>query len=155
MIPGYETPKLTLCGLSTQARVVDVVDGDSLTVVVPCFGTFYKFSLRIDGIDACELRSTHEKNKILAMSAKAAVFHMITGQVTDIDNLKIRDFLQKNYTVVYLTCKDFDKYGRLLAQVKTSFGDDVACRLITEKLVTAYCGGKKLSEEEQLVALGC
>lgn len=152
MIPGIKTPKFSLCGVNESVRVVDVYDGDSLMIVMPCFGEYVRFPLRIDGIDTCELNSTACKTKQLALDAKAMVFKLITGQ-TLTAGIKIRDYLDQNYTLVTIGCKDFDKYGRLLAHVTTRNGDDLAAKLIECKLATAYHGGKKLSEDEQIAVL--
>jgi endonuclease YncB( thermonuclease family) len=86
------------------------------------------------------------------MAAKAMVFYLCTGRMYT-DGLKIRDYLEQEYTCVRLVCKNFDKYGRLLAQVTTASGQDVACELVQKKLATVYNGGKKMTDEAQLDAL--
>ena len=150
----------SLTGITTWARVVDLYDGDTLTCVVPLHNCFYKFQVRLMGIDTCEMHSKNEKNKVLANQAKKELLELITGKT---DLLKIcpnrnclRNYFDNNVHLVYIECEDFDKYGRLLAKV---YKDDskqhlsVNEILVSLKLAYPYLGQHKLSESEQLLHL--
>jgi endonuclease YncB( thermonuclease family) len=150
MIPGIKTPRLSLCGFTSTARVVDVHDGDTITLVIPIFESHFKFSTRINGIDTCEL---HGSNAGLALAAKARVFQLLAGTELTPD-VKIKDYFENNYTTVIVVCADFDKYGRLLAGVVSASGVDIAKTLVLEKLATPYSGGTKLNESIQATILG-
>lgn len=146
---SHNTPAFTLSGTHCFARVVDVHDGDTLKVIMPVFGDhYYKFNVRLFGVDACELRSKCEANRVLAMEARSRLTELITG------NPDTSDFDAEPY-VVYLRCANFDKYGRLLANVfsdttcDTSFSDI----LINEGLVYSYGGKTKKTEAQQLAVL--
>ena len=52
-----DTPIFTMNGMKTFARVVNVIDGDTLSLVIPLFDKYFKFSVRIYGIDTCEIHS--------------------------------------------------------------------------------------------------
>jgi endonuclease YncB( thermonuclease family) len=148
------TPEFTLSGKFLPGRLVDVTDGDSIVVVLPIFDNYYKYHVRINGIDTCEMKSKNEKNKKLALTARCEVLKLVTNQEYNINISKadVKDALNKNIYIVYLQCKDFDKYGRLLADV---FIDNkmivsISKHLIDKKLAYVYTGDTKLTEEQQI-----
>jgi endonuclease YncB( thermonuclease family) len=55
--------------------------------------------------------------------------------------------------IVFIKCYEFDKYGRLLADVYINYNDinskSISEILLNENLAYKYDGGKKLSEDEQ------
>lgn len=150
------TTTFSLKGTECYGRVVQIHDGDTITVIIPLFDTnkFYKFSVRLSGIDTCEVSSTTEENKILAIKAKNRLIELVTSTTTATD---IKSYLQNNITLVYLKCLDFDKYGRLLATVYKNNNNDVEISfsdiLIKEKLGYCYTGKKKLTELDQVELL--
>lgn len=155
------TPYFSLNGKKMYGRVVNVYDGDTITVVLNIFDGFYKFSVRLNGIDTCELKSKNEKNKELACFARSRLISLITNKdISETTLLKdrkmINNFLNKNVYCVWIECLDFDKYGRLLANVfsieKTS-SESFSNILLKEKLAYKYTGETKLTEEEQLFTL--
>jgi endonuclease YncB( thermonuclease family) len=150
---GGRTPVFTLKSTATWARVVSQHDADTLTAVFSVFGTYYKFPIRLFGIDACEMTARNSSNKALALRARDRLFQLVTGRRPS-PGWKKQDFeayFEERVCVVWLECCDFDKYGRLLAHVypaencERSFSDV----LVDEKLAYAYQGGAKLLEEEQ------
>ena len=54
---GGSTPELSITGLKTYGRVVDIYDGDTIKIILPAFGSYYKFTTRLNYIDTCEIRS--------------------------------------------------------------------------------------------------
>jgi endonuclease YncB( thermonuclease family) len=152
---GGNTPAFSLDGVQTWVRVVDIYDGDTLTVVIPCFGGFYKFSVRMGGIDTCEIRSKLKANKDKAYAARDRVIQCITKNERKLMTKKeIQQLLDSNVYLVWAQCKEFDKYGRLLANIYVEQGGETLSDiLIREKLAYAYEGDTKLTEEEQLVKL--
>jgi endonuclease YncB( thermonuclease family) len=145
------SPQWTLSGLDTLARVVSIYDGDTLMAVVPCAGGFFRFSVRLDGIDTCEMNSAAAANRNIARLARDRLGQMITNTDFGWD-----DVLERDVCLVRLKCGGFDKYGRLLASVfsagtqKKSYNDV----LVEERLAYVYNGGTKLAEEEQMRVLG-
>jgi endonuclease YncB( thermonuclease family) len=147
VMPGKSTRIFTLDGLDTIARVVSVYDGDTLNVVMPFAGTFYQFVVRLDGIDACELKATNEENKQLAKQARTRLITLISPEST---------CFETSECLVRVQCGKFDKYGRLLAKVYGITGNLSACYndvLVTERLAYVYKGKKKLDEAGQIAAL--
>lgn len=151
-----KTPFFTLSGLKTPARVVNVVDGDTLTLIIPVFDNYYKFYTRISGIDTCEIHSKDEKIKELGLKAKYRVIELLLSppkklsEIIGITNKQIVDMFDKDICIINIECGDFDKYGRLLADVFTKDGSkSIASILLEEKLAYKYDGKTKLKEDEQ------
>jgi len=62
---SIHTPEFTLNGLNTKGRLVNIIDGDSVSIVLPVFNNFYKYNIRLSGIDTCEMRSKMKNVEIL------------------------------------------------------------------------------------------
>jgi endonuclease YncB( thermonuclease family) len=148
-----KTPEFTLNGTCTNGRLVDIIDGDSLSIILPVFDNYYRYSVRINGIDTCELKSKNQENKTLALQARSCLLKLVTGKdySTTLSRQEIKQILNENVFVVYLKCLDFDKYGRLLAEIYT-IGSHVCFsqHLLDNKLAYRYTGQTKLTETEQL-----
>lgn len=155
-----KTPYFKLIGLKGYCRILDIYDGDTLTIVLKIFNSQYcKFNVRLSGIDTCEMRSTNNETKNKAKKARNRLFELITGH--NFNNFEfetkkeIKDYFDNNISLVWIECGDFDKYGRLLGKLfknkdqKISFSEI----LINENLAYEYNGEKKLTEEEQLLLL--
>jgi endonuclease YncB( thermonuclease family) len=151
------TPEFTLKDICLHGRLVDIIDGDSLIVILPIFDSFYKYHVRINGIDTCEMKSKSEQNKRLALRARSELLNLITNQNFgyDIDRKTIQEKLNDDVYIIYLECGDFDKYGRLLANVYVDNSKEVcfADHLVDVKLAYRYTGDTKLSEQQQLEIL--
>lgn len=146
---GFNTPAFTLNRLETDARVVDCYDSDTITLVFPVFGEYFKFSCRIYGIDGCEIRG---ENKDLAQRAKNRLLQLCGVEDLDLDSVYSRSVVRKiladNIYLVQIKCREHDKYGRVLVDVFKN-GQLLSNVLLEEKLVYKYEGGTKLTEEEQ------
>ena len=107
------------------AKVVKVYDGDTITVGAPLAmnGTtqYYKFRVRLRGIDCPELRTRDFDEKRQAEDAR--------------DMLKDR-ILEE---VVHLHDVSVDKYGRLLATVLHR-GEDVSAWMLARGAAVPYDG---------------
>jgi endonuclease YncB( thermonuclease family) len=166
MLQGYgiNTPPLSLQGVHTWARVVSVYDADTMTVVLPVFGTVFKVNIRLQGIDCCEIKSKNKENKERAVRARNRVLQYIGVLPFDEASLdsamtkaQIQNILSQTVFLVWLECGEMDKYGRVLANAYSSPGaEQTACfseRLINERFAYRYDGGTKLSEDQQASAL--
>ena len=121
-------------GQEKEAKVVDVYDGDTIKVVFPVQGKLYKFNCRIQHVDTPEIRTRNKLEKKYG--------------------LKVRDHLREKILgkIVNIVCDDFDKYGRLLIDIK------IENTLISEWLIAndyafEYDGGTKKSWETYLTSL--
>jgi len=113
----------TLAGPYT-ATVERVIDGDTLAVRVPVWiGQELRVLVRVRGIDAPERKSRCAAERQLAKRASTYLAAMISGGP------------------VRLSAISGGKYfGRVLADVTTADGDDVARRLLGRELVRPYRG---------------
>jgi endonuclease YncB( thermonuclease family) len=104
-----------------------VVDGDTLAVRVTVWlGQELRVLVRVRGVDAPELRGRCDAEKAQAEAATAALGRLVNGGS------------------VVLTAIEGDKYyGRVLADVVTPDGDDVALSLIAGGLARPYEGGTR------------
>ena len=153
---GIKTPYLSLDGLVTQARVVSVYDGDTLTLVIPFHNSFYKFNCRMMGIDTCEIKSKLQENKTTAIRARNRVLQLIGVPIIDIDmtltRTKIQSLLAEKIYTCWIKCYHTEKFGRTLVDVRMIediSSPTIAQILINEKLAYEYSGDTKLTEEQQ------
>ena len=151
------TPEFTLDKSFIPGRLVDIIDGDSLVIILPVFNSYYKYHVRINGIDTCEMKSKNQDNKILALKARLELLCLITQDTKqeydiNITRTDIKRILNESVFLVYLECKDFDKYGRLLADVYTDKTKTIMLsqHLLDKHLAYVYTGATKLTETEQV-----
>lgn len=115
----------TLEGRSVLGKVIKVIDGDSLKVAIPTGGHVWTFPVRIAGIDCPEVRTRDDEEKIMGYMVKEHVESLVLGKI------------------VALQLGEFDKFGRLLANVHTSGGVDVALDLKENGMAVDYKGGER------------
>lgn len=153
----YEnTPPFSFEGMDVVAKVVDIYDGDTVTCVFYKFKKCYRFTVRLAGIDTCELSS---KNREQGLRARMRLYELVSKDTSQIDihipRKNLRQKLGESRCLVRLICGKFDKYGRLLGDLYEVNGlksfNDI---LVVEKLAFPYFGDKKLTEDEQSEFLG-
>ena len=147
-------PMFTLSGIKTVGRVVDVYDGDTMTCIFPIFGdNYFRFNLRLMGIDTPELKNKDIISKEKALEARHKIMTVCCDNKynlsKDCKRENIKKYLEENEINVWIECLDFDKYGRILANVYPKRGDNnVNINSLTKILLDAnlgyeYNGGKK------------
>lgn len=151
------SPFFSLAGYETKGRIVNVIDGDSLIVILPLFDRYYKFRVRLKGIDTCETDSKNLELKEKALFSKYRIIELLTKDykkiqdIIGITNKQILDIFINFKCIVKVNCFEFDKYGRLLVDIYIYDNyKSLSEILISEKLAYYYDGKTKLSEEEQL-----
>ena len=111
-------------------QVIKVYDGDTFTLAghLPYDGSpFYRFSVRLNGIDCAEIKGKTEEEKECAIRARKELDELILGK-----------------TVTLLNVKN-EKYGRILADVYV--GDvHVNGYMIEKGLAVEYDGGSKTTK---------
>ena len=121
--------KYTFAGTKMQAKVLGVYDGDSVTIASFFFtapdGTPFLMKCRLFSIDTPELKTRDIEEKKAGYAARDALRELILDQV------------------VWVTCGDFDKYGRMLIAIETLDGVDVNSWMIENGHALAYDGGTK------------
>lgn len=119
------TDKFSFNDREFQSKCVKVYDGDSITVVFETFGKFYRFSVRMYGYDTPELRSSDETEKKYANLSRDCLASLILDKI------------------ITVKCRDYDKYGRILADVHI---DDINVNehMLQHGYARPYDGGKKI-----------
>lgn len=148
---GGSTPELSINGLKTYGRLIDVYDGDTIKVILPAFNSYYKFTLRLNGIDTCEIKSKQLELKDYAIKARNKILELITNNYEINTKKEIKELLESNVYLVWVECLESDKYGRILANVyKNKDTKSLSDILLEENLAYKYSGKTKLSENEIL-----
>ena len=129
------TPEFTFEGQHIIGKVVQVYDGDTIWVVIKIRGIYNRVRVRINGIDAPEIKPSlkvENRNKIIKLAEESKQF---------LSNL----ILNK---VVTLKCHKYDKYGRLLADVTIENENkeiiNISEHMIKNKKAYSYDGNKKI-----------
>lgn len=120
-----KTPKFSLNGHVTQAKVVKVYDGDTIHAVFNYLGTFYNWTCRIAHVDTPELRTKDAEEKKRGYETRDKLTELIFNKI------------------VTLKCGHFDKYGRLLVEIETEDKTPVHDWLIQGGYAKKYEGGTK------------
>jgi len=122
------------------AKVVKCYDGDTIHCIFKYNGEYKKFIIRMYGYDSWEIKPSKQipepdrtNLKIKAINAKKRLEDLI---------------LNKN---IYLYCKEFDKYGRLLANIKINIKDKKTINdiMVEEGHGYLYYGGTKKKTDAQ------
>lgn len=119
----------SLNGYSTQAKVVDVYDGDTCTIVFKWEGKYRKFKCRCYGYDSPEMKprlniENRDEIKENAVKAKERLIELTAD-------------------IVRVECMDFDKYGRLLVKLYKNNNILINDIMINEGHGYVYHGGTK------------
>lgn len=119
------TPKFTMAGIKTRAKVIDVYDGDTITIAFPFAGGIFQKRCRIYGVDCAEIKTKNINEKALGLEAKQYICNITLGKIVNVE-------FDKNE----------DKYGRLLAIVIID-GNRLDKLLIQKGYGYEYFGEKK------------
>ena len=127
-----KTPKFTLKNAFKICKIVDVYDGDTVRGVFEHNGQYNKWTIRMYGYDSPEMRPSKKLENRDKIKEEAK---------------KSRDYLRSKILdkTIYLHCLDFDKYGRVLANI---YLDELGEKSLNDHMVEmnygyAYFGGTK------------
>jgi endonuclease YncB( thermonuclease family) len=152
-----DIPEFSLCSLTLKGKIVEVYDGDTCKIVLPLQNSLYKFTCRLNGIDAPEMKPKKDKpnreNEILlAKKARNELLKLIIPNNSLFDDIDIKKEditleLEKNKKLVIVKCLEFDKYGRLLVELYSNNDsiDSFNAILLAKNLSVSYDGGKKIN----------
>jgi endonuclease YncB( thermonuclease family) len=119
------------------ARVLRVIDGDTLAVRARIWlGQEVEVSVRVDGIDAPELKGRCHRERRLARQARALLESHVGGGEVVLRRIRYGKFA-----------------GRVLADVQSPAGEDLGTLLRVAGLAQAYAGGRRATWCEQAGAL--
>lgn len=117
-----DAPWFNIENTTKMCKVVDVYDGDTVTIIFEFENKYYKTKCRLYGIDTPELRNKETKES--AILARDCVRNIILNKV------------------VQINFKKEDKYGRILGDI---YYNDLHINkyLVQEGHAKEYFGGKK------------
>ncbi|MEO9336323.1 thermonuclease family protein [Mesorhizobium sp. SB112] len=112
-----------------EASVLKVLDGDTFLAEAHIWpGHWVRVNVRIRGIDTPEMRSRCVSERDAALQAQVALSEFLGEQKISISNIGGAKY-----------------HGRVLADVETGDGLQVAAAMIESQFARAYSGGKRKS----------
>ncbi len=117
-------------------KIVKVYDGDTVTISARIYITetqitkLFRFNVRLRGIDSPEIKTKNDKERSLAIVARDKLRDLIMNQIVSLQNVQ------------------YDKYGRILADIVTKDGTNVSDWMLENDLVVKYDGGTKHKPSE-------
>jgi endonuclease YncB( thermonuclease family) len=102
------TPWLSPIGIKCKCKVVDVYDGDTVTIVLPFTKDLYKVKCRLLGIDSAEKRTTNLKEKKVALEATEWLTNLIYDKVIWVDCGTWGKYGGRMLGSLYMTKEDMD-----------------------------------------------
>ncbi len=110
-----------------QAKVVEILDGDTFVAEATVWpGHTVRVNVRIRGIDAPEMKARCPAERRAAEEARRALAALLRDGMAVVSNIAGAKY-----------------YGRVLADVATADGREVAPFLLGERLVRPYGGGRR------------
>jgi endonuclease YncB( thermonuclease family) len=107
--------------------VIKVYDGDTITIVSKLpyeKSELYRFPVRLNGIDAPEIKSHSDDEKVIAKEAREYLSNLLLHKYVSVKNLNT------------------EKYGRLLADVYLDYIHINKC-MLEQRFAVEYDGGTK------------
>jgi len=119
---------LSLNGIICQCKVIDVYDGDTVTLIIPYYDTYKMIKCRLLNIDTAEKRTKNKEEKKFALDTTEYMKTLILDKI------------------IWVRCSNFDKYGRTLGSLylsKDDFDNDKSLNMRLIKEGYAYLYNKK------------
>ena len=137
----YNTPKFIFNGKKYYCKVIDVYDGDTITIALNLNGNkIYQYKVRMYGYDSPEMkpRKNIENRDIIIRKAKLA-------------KNELKKLIMDKIVVIKIEKGTWDKYGRLLGTIYMkrrgltikSYTFNVNQYMIDNNYGYPYFGGKK------------
>lgn len=100
-----------------KARVIDVYDGDTCTIIAIHHGTPTKFKVRLMEINAPEVRGGTIETKEAGHLAKEYLSNLILGKIVDIIVVENRKFIRNEDHIDFISDgkRTHESFGRLLS----------------------------------------
>lgn len=125
--PALATPRQDVIAGPLTARVLDVLDGDTVNVRIKVWmGQDIETSVRIAGMDAPEIHGKCTREQVMAKEAKDELAQLLAG-----GEIKIFDARLEKYA------------GRVVARAETVGGIKIREHMIEKGLARAYKGKKR------------
>ena len=144
-----------LKGMEFNAKVVDVYDGDTCSIVIRLNNKWSKFKLRALGYDTPEMKppkDTENREELIDLAIKSRNYYIsrITNCQIDLNKhyskKELKELLKSNTKLVNVKSHGWDKYGRFLGEIfvnKTSINKE----MVDKNYGYSYDGGTKQTFE--------
>jgi endonuclease YncB( thermonuclease family) len=110
-----------------EATVIEVLDGDTFLAEAHVWpGHSVRVNIRVRGIDAPEMKSRCENERLAALHARTVLAELLSDGAVSISNIGGAKY-----------------YGRVLADVATQDGAAVSEIMLAREIVRPYRGGKR------------
>lgn len=140
-----------LKGMEYNAKVVDVYDGDTCSIVIRLNNEWNKFKLRALGYDTPEMKPPKDavnRDELINMAIKSRNYYTsrITNCNIDLDKhyskKEMKELLKTNTKLVKVKSHGWDKYGRFLGEI---FVDKININneMVEKDYGYSYDGGTK------------
>jgi endonuclease YncB( thermonuclease family) len=124
------TVSFSMIGKTCNVKIIDVYDGDTVTIAFLFQGVLCNQKCRVQGIDCAELKTHDDTEKKFGYEAKTYLESIILGKVV---------------TAIF---EKTDKFGRLLAKLMYTEQETLADHMIDRGFGYEYNGEKKLKFDE-------
>jgi micrococcal nuclease len=112
-----------------EATVIEIIDGDTFLAEAHVWpGHSVRVNIRVRGIDAPEMKSRCERERLAALHAREVLAELLGTGAVSISNIGGAKY-----------------YGRVLADVATPDGSAVSEIMLARDIVRPYRGGKRRS----------
>jgi hypothetical protein len=154
-LADHQVKEFSLDGKNMWGKVVYVYDGDTVHIVFKIDNELVKFNCRLSGIDSPEIapknisdvkvKKEEELSAIKCRNYLISRVILIPVEKETMNKNEVKAICAKSTHLVWVKCKEFDKYGRLLVELYDdpnsikSFNED----MIEKKYAIGYDGGTK------------
>lgn len=153
-IKNSDIPLMSLIGITTIGKVVEMYDGDTCKIVLMNNNKLEKYNCRLLGLDTPEMKPplTKENRDVEIFNAhkcRNRLLQLITSCSCNIDSIINKKdcvkLIDTNTKVIKVECYEFDKYGRLLVKLypDNESVESVNQILVNENYAKSYDGGTK------------
>lgn len=153
-IKNSDIPLMSLNGITTIGKVVEMYDGDTCKIVLMNNNKLEKYNCRLLGLDTPEMKPplTKENRDVEIFNAhkcRNRLLQLITSCSCNIDSIINKKdcvkLIDTNTKVIKVECYEFDKYGRLLVKLypENESVESVNQILVNENYAKSYDGGTK------------
>ena len=154
IIKNSDIPLMSLNGITTIGKVVEMYDGDTCKIVLMNNNRLEKYNCRLLGLDTPEMKPplTKENRDVEIFNAhkcRNRLLQLITSCSCNIDSIINKKdcvkLIDTNTKVIKVECYEFDKYGRLLVKLYSDNEsvESVNQILVNENYAKSYDGGTK------------
>jgi endonuclease YncB( thermonuclease family) len=134
----------TFEGLQCKAKVVKILDGDTVHVLIEYNNKIIRLVCRLFGIDTPEMSKTPESAK----RARNRLLQLCTNCNIALDDMMdskvLNTMIKCNTLLINVEFMGKEKYGRELVNLYSENNECINELLIKENYAYSYTGGKKL-----------